>query len=91
VLTTDGILNGVVYTNSVRLDDLRLYVCVCILVNSCVLSACIMVVHIMCLTTSGGLQLFTRKRGDCDPVSITAASVFLHTRSSCIFLWHAFR
>lgn len=72
----DRILKGRVSTNGVQLHDLCLYACVFILVNSYFCSACIMVVHIMCLTTSGGLPLFTRKRGDCDPVSITAASVF---------------
>lgn len=77
-------------TSDVQLYDMCLCGRVWILVNSCFSSACIMVVHIMCLTTSGGLPLFTRKRGDCDPVSITAASVFFHNRSSCVFLCYAF-
>jgi hypothetical protein len=41
-----------------------------------------MVVHVMCLTTSGGLPLFTRKRGDGEPVRIIDTHVFF-------FLSHA--
>ena len=74
-----------------NIDKWLLVYMICIFMHVCVyfsvellLSACIMVVHIMCLTTSGGLPLFTRKRGDCEPLSITA------TYSSCIFLCYAF-
>jgi hypothetical protein len=36
-------------------------------------------VHVMCLTSSGGLPLFTRKRGSGEPVSIISTIFFKFT------------